>query len=71
MLRPYQEGVTLVGPRGSWGYLAAGEAVAGSLLESADAIAEGNGCGIHGFSFLNFGNEGGADDCRVGEAAEN
>src|SRR6267143_459875 len=71
MLRPYQEGVTLVGPGGSWGDLAAGEAVASGLLERAEAIAEGRGGGIDGLSLFNFGDERGADDGGVGEAAKN
>src|SRR6267143_1397711 len=40
MLRPYQEGVTLVGPGGSWGDLAAGEAVASGLLERGETIGQ-------------------------------
>ena len=41
------------------------------MLERADAIAEDNRGGIDGLSFFNLGDERGADDGGVGEAAKN
>jgi len=51
------------------GGLATGEALAGGLLERADALAEGKRRGVDGWRFFNFGDEGGADDGSVGQAA--
>src|SRR5712692_8257515 len=45
--------------------------MASGFFERAEAIAKGNGCGSDGWRFFNFGDEGGADDGGIGEAAEN
>src|SRR5260370_15959495 len=45
--------------------------MARGFFERAEAIAKGNGCGSDGWRFFNFGDEGGADDGGIGEAAEN
>jgi len=44
--------------------------VAGGFLEGANFCGEGGSGGINGMRFFDFGDEGGADDGGVGEAAE-
>ena len=46
--------------------LAPREAVAGSLLEGADAFAESLSGSFYGWRFFNFRDEGGAYHCGVG-----
>src|SRR5712664_1616379 len=70
-LRFMADFLAIAGRRGSWGDLAAGEAVAGGLLERANAVAEGRSAGVNGLRLFNFGDKGGADDGGVGKSAKN
>src|SRR5258708_11695684 len=71
MLRHYKEKRKPRWHYAAWRPLGEGEAVAGGLLERADAIAEGRRGGVKGLRLFNFGDEVGADDGGVGKAAEN
>jgi hypothetical protein len=63
--------LAIASQRDSWGDPTAGEAVARGIFERADAIAKRESGGIDGLGVLDFGDEGGADDGGVSEAAKN
>src|SRR6202030_4069344 len=71
MLRHYKEKRNPRCHYASWRYLAARQAVAGGILERANAFRKRSGSTIHRLRFFNLGDERGADYGRVGQAPEN